>query len=859
MIYPKNFEQKIGFGEIREMLEARCLTTLGRSRVKQMSFSADAEAINTQLDRIRELRRIRQGDEQMPIGSFFDVRESMRRLRLAGTYLEEDELFQLQQTLDTIQQLVKFLKAGEENADGRMVYRYPSLEALTDGVIPMPSVIQRIAKVLDKTGKVRDDASEDLSKIRRELARTQNSISGMLEGILHQAQEDGLVDKDTAPTVRDGRLVLPVAPGLKRRIKGIIHDESASGRTVYIEPEEVVEANNRIRELRSDERHEVIRILREVATFIRPHCEEIIFSLGFLAEIDFIQAKADIAEQMQAMEPEVQSTPLIDWIRAEHPLLKRSLEKHGDRHLVPLDIMLTPEKHILIISGPNAGGKSVCLKTVGLLQYMLQCGMSVPIGDRSKTGIFNDIMIDIGDEQSLENDLSTYSSHLLNMKNMMRQASESTLFLIDELGTGTEPGIGGAIAEAVLHQLLKRGAWGVVTTHYQNIKHFADSHDGVANGAMLYDRGEMRPLFQLAIGRPGSSFAIEIARKIGLPEEVISEASEIVGTDYIQSDKYLQDIVRDKRYWEAKRQNIHQREKDLERQITHYETDLSDINEQRKEILRKAKAQAEELLSQTNRRIENTIREIRESQAAKEETRRIREELDQFKQEVASIDTRENDDKIERKIQQIQQRKERKARRKAEKAQQEEQSASALRQAAANDKAKVADEPLKKGDYVRIKGTKSVGVIDSVDGKMCSAIFGEMKTRLPLNRLERAEKPVAKAEYDAQKTKTDEMKEGLQAYNISHMTQQTIDEHRRQFHQDLDVRGMRGDEALNAVKYFIDDAILVGMPRVRILHGKGNGILRQLIRQYLATIPNVTHFRDENVQFGGAGITVVDL
>lgn len=859
MIYPKNFEQKIGFGEIREMLNARCLTTLGISRVAKMGFTADSETISTQLNRVRELRRIRQGEEELPLGSFFDITESMKRLRVAGTYLEEEELFHLQLTLDTLQQLVKFFKAGEENAEGRMVYHYPFLEALTDGVIPMPGVVQRIAKVLDKAGKVSDNASAELASIRRELLRTQNSITGMLGGILRQAQKDGLVDKDTAPTMRDGRLVLPVAPGLKRKIKGIVHDESASGRTVYIEPEEVVEANNRIRELKSDERHEVIRILREVANFVRPHCEEILFSLGFLAEIDFIQAKADVAEAMKAIEPEVQATPLVDWIRAEHPLLKRSLEKHGDKKLVPLDIMLTPEKHILIISGPNAGGKSVCLKTVGLLQYMLQCGMSIPVGDRSRTGVFKDIMIDIGDEQSLENDLSTYSSHLLNMKNMMRQASGRTLFLIDELGTGTEPGIGGAIAEAVLDQLLKKGAWGVVTTHYQNIKHFADNHEGVANGAMLYDRAEMRPLFQLAIGRPGSSFAIEIARKIGLPEEVIDEASEIVGSDYIQSDKYLQDIVRDKRYWENKRQNIHQREKDLERQITHYETDLSDINEQRKEILRKAKAEAEELLSQTNRKIENTIREIRKNQAAKEETRKIREELEQFKQDVASIDTRESDDKIERKIQQIKERRERKAKRKAEKAQREEQAAAALKQAAAKGSADNADAPLKEGDPVRIKGTKSVGTLEQIDGKMATAVFGGMKTHLRLDRLERVSETVKASEEAAEKTKADEIKENLKAYNISRMTQQTIDDHRKSFHQDLDVRGMRGDEALNAVKYFIDDAILVGMPRVRILHGKGNGILRQLIRQYLATIPNVTHFQDENVQFGGAGITVVDL
>lgn len=859
MIYPKDFEQKIGFGEVRELLNARCLTTLGKARVDQMDFSVDAELINRQMEQIRELRRIRQGEEGLPLGTFADIRESMKRLRLAGTYLEEEELFDLQRTLQTIHDLVRFLKTGEETPDGRTVYDYPALAELTDGVIPMPTVIQRIMQVLDKFGHIRDNASPGLADIRRELSRTQNSISGILNNILLSAQKDGLVEKDVAPTLRDGRLVLPVAPGLKRKIRGIVHDESASGRTVYIEPAEVVEANNRIRELKSEERHEVVRILREVAGFVRPHCEEILVSLEFLAQIDFIQAKASLAESMQGMEPEVEGRPHIDWIRAEHPLLKRSLQKHGDKSLVPLDIMLTAEKHILIISGPNAGGKSVCLKTVGLLQYMLQCGLSIPVADRSKVGVFHDIMIDIGDEQSLENDLSTYSSHLLNMKNMMRQAGKDTLILIDEFGTGTEPAIGGAIAEAVLDHLLNDGAWGVITTHYQNLKHFADNHEGVANGAMLYDRGEMRPLFQLAIGRPGSSFAIEIARKIGLPEKVIREASEIVGTDYIQSDKYLQDIVRDKRYWENKRQNIHQREKELEQRVAHYETDITRINEERKEILRKAKQRAEELLGETNRKIENAIREIRENQAHKEETRRIRKELEQFKQDVAEIDTRENDDKIARKMAQIQQRKERKAQRRAEKAEHEEKAAESLRKAGMKSAGTDSPTALREGDPVRIKGTKSVGILESMDGKMGTAIFGGMRTRLRLDRLERAEGQVAREMEETPRTKADELKESLQAFHISHMTQNTIDDHRRNFRQDLDVRGMRGDEALNAVQYFIDDAILVGIPRVRILHGKGNGILRQLIHQYLATIPNVTHFTDEHVQFGGSGITVVDL
>ena len=573
-------------------------------------------------------------------------------------------------------------------------------------------------------------------------------------------------------------------------------------------------------------------------------------SYRFLAKIDLIQAKAKIAEIFKAIEPEVEDHPHIDWIRAIHPLLQISLEKKGEK-VVPLDIILTQEKRILIISGPNAGGKSVCLKTVGLLQYMLQCGLSIPVSERSKTGVFQNIMIDIGDEQSLENDLSTYSSHLLNMKNMMRAANNSTIILIDEFGTGTEPGIGGAIAEAVLDKFCKQQAYGVITTHYQNLKHFADSHEGVANGAMLYDRHEMKALFQLAIGRPGSSFAIEIARKIGLPEEVIKEASDIVGSEYIQSDKYLQDIVRDKRYWENKRQSIHQREKDMEKTISKYESDIEEIEKSRKQILAKAKQQAEELLKESNKKIENAIREIRENQAEKEETKRIRQELDAFKQEMQEIDTKDNDDKIARKIAQIQQRKERHAKRKAEKAQNQEKAAAALRNAQNKSQAE-SNKELKEGDTVRIKGLTTVGKIESISGDMATAVFGGMKTKMRLSRLEHA---TASTEKD----KTEERKENLASYGISKETRKTIDAHKSNFHQDLDVRGMRGDEALNAVQHFIDDAILVGMPRVRILHGKGNGILRQLIRQYVSSIPNVVHYADEHVQFGGAGITVVDF
>ena len=902
MIYPKNFEQKIGFTEIRTLLRERCLSPLGKERVDEMSFSTDAGQINTWMEEIREFRQIQEGQDDFPLDNFFDVRASVSRIRLEGTHMEVEELFDLMRSLETIIAIVSFLSRGEETEQGEIRHYTPALYALADGIATFPILVQRISQIIDKFGKMRDNASPDLLQIRRELSRTEGSISRTLYSILHSAQAEGLVEKDVTPTLRDGRLVIPVAPGMKRRISGIVHDESATGRTVYIEPSEVVEANNRIRELENEERREIIRILTEFAKKMRPNVPEILDSYSLMAAVDFIRAKAELARLFRSFEPEVSDKPHIDWIRAVHPLLQLSLERksrkdanrlsltdnsHADKgsndrislqednilseeeyktgnvppSVVPLDIQLTKDKHLLIISGPNAGGKSVCLKTVGLLQYMLQCGLSIPVGDRSTTGVFTDIMIDIGDEQSIENDLSTYSSHLMNMKIMMRHATEHTLILIDEFGTGTEPQIGGAIAEAVLRQFWKKHVWAVITTHYQNLKHFAENHPGTANGAMLYDRHEMRPLFQLAIGRPGSSFAIEIARKTGIPEEVIHDAADIVGSDYIQSDKYLQDIVRDKRYWESKRQTIHSHEKELEKRIVQYEKDIATLEQSRKDILRRAKEQAEEIIKESNRRIENTIREIREKQAEKEETKRIRQELAAYEEGLLSSSQPDkpgknnkkkmkdsgllSDEDFQKKVDKIKSRKERHEQHLKEKAGKQQAAAEALKNAVRKQQ---TGGVVNVGDAVRIKGLTTIGKVEAIDGKQATVIFGDMRTKMAVSRLEHV---------DAASLQTEQQQ--FQAYNYSRETRETIDKHRNQFHQELDVRGMRADEALNQVQYFIDDAILVGAGQVRILHGKGNGILRQLIRQYLASIPNVKSYRDEHVQFGGAGITVVEL
>ena len=869
MIYPKNYESKVGFDEIRRWLKEQCLSTLGKERVDEIAFADDAATINEWLEQLREFRRMKEATDKPELNFFFDVRESVARIRLENTHLEENELWDLRRSLETIGKIVMFLSRKEEED-----VPYPALSRLAEDVQTFPAMIRRIDSILDKFGKIKDSASMVLAGIRHDMEQTAGSISRTLYTILHSAQREGLVAQDVAPTVRDGRLMIPVAPGLKRRINGIVHDESATGKTVFIEPAEVVEANNKVRELEAAERREIVRILTVFSDELRPQVPQVLNSYRFLAEIDLIQAKAEMAEQMQAFEPEVKSEPHMDWIRAIHPLLRRSLEKQ-DKKVVPLDIRLdgitearnngaTEARNnktigrLLIISGPNAGGKSVCLKTVGLLQYMLQCGLSIPIGDRSTCGVFENIMIDIGDEQSIADDLSTYSSHLLNMKNMMRQANARTLLLIDEFGGGTEPTIGGAIAEAVLKQFWKKQAFGVITTHYQNLKHFAEDHPGVVNGAMLYDRHQMQALFQLSIGQPGSSFAIEIARKTGIPEEVIKDASEIVGSEYIQSDKYLQDIVRDKRYWEGKRQTIHQHEKSLEGSIARYETNLEEIERERKQILKRAKEQAEELIRQANQKIENTIREIREAQAEKERTRLVREELQQFREQVAETDTQGlmSEEDFERKLRQMEERKARKAQRKEKKNEELRMKSEELSAARKSGTGNSSQAPLGKGDSVRIKGTNSVGEIEAIQGKTATVIFGGLRSKVKLEQLDRV------AKNDAARMKNEVSaadKHAHLAIQTTRVTRSTIEDRRQNFHQDLDVRGMRGDEALDTVMHFLDDAILVGMSRVRILHGTGTGILRQLIRQYLNTVPNVTKARDEHVQFGGAGITVVDL
>lgn len=807
MVYPDNFEQKIEFQKVRLLLSERCLSPLGREEVEQMQYSTSYEEIISFLSHTVEFLRIREEEDSFPADHFYDMRPVLKRIRMEGSWIDQNALFELRRSLQTINGIVAFLRRDEEK-----VPKYPFLLALAGEVLTFPEITKRIDTILDSFGQIRDHASAKLSEIRRELSNTMNGISKSLNSILRKAQTEGYVDKDVSPSMRDGRLVIPVNPSHKRKIKGIIHDESASGKTVFIEPSEVVEANNRIRELEADERREIIKILTDFSNYLRPYLSDLLESYEFLAKIDFIQAKAAFATLIGGIKPSIDNLPQIDWVEAVHPLLYLSLKKQN-RKIVPLDIVLEGENRLLVISGPNAGGKSVCLKTVGLLQYMLQCGLLIPLKENSRVGVFNDIFIDIGDEQSIENDLSTYSSHLLNMKFFEKHCNERSLLLIDEFGSGTEPRIGAAIAEALLDRFNIRQAFGVITTHYQNLKHYANEHVGVVNGAMLYDRHEMQPLFRLAIGNPGSSFAVEIARKTGIPEEVIAHASDIVGKDYIDMDKYLQDISRDKRYWERKREEIRRERKRLEEVTAKYEADLDEINRQKKEIMLQAREQASRLLIESNARIENTIREIRETSADKEKTKQLRQSLRDFKDKIAPIDS-----------QPINKPKKPKKNSPSPKCSTPSQ-----------------ERPLTVGDTVRLNGQTSAGEIIKIAGKKATVVFGMIKSTVDLSKLERVSANQLKKE---QKTSS---------------TRDFLHERKLSFKQDIDVRGMRGDEALQAVMYFVDDAIQLGMSRVRILHGTGTGALRQIIREYLGTVPGVTHYRDEHVQFGGAGITVLDL
>ena len=800
MLYPHNIEQKIDFQVIRDGLKGCCMSSLGKERVDAMQWLTHYPTVRDLLARVREMMAVMTDPAlAFPHGEIYDLREALSRIRIEGLFMDEAELFSLRKMLDYAGQLerffamldkVKYPLLSQESGDGRLNSLESRVESRESNI---GFLIASIDAILDRYGKMRDNASPELARIRKEISASQGSVSRALNAILRQAQAEGILDKDAAPTMREGRLVLPVPPAYKRKIGGIVHDESATGKTVFIEPQQVVEANNRIRELEGEERRERMRILMAITAEIRPQVPQILETETYLGEVDFLRAKALFAIDMHAIVPEISKKPMIDWREAYHPVLLLNFRRQG-KIVVPLTIRLT-DNRILVISGPNAGGKSVCLKTVAMLQYMLQCGLPVPMSEASQMGFFKQLLIDIGDEQSIEDDLSTYSSHLRNMKHFVRYADAQTLLLIDEFGTGTEPMIGGAIAEAVLSQLNEQHAFGVITTHYGNLKHLAERTEGIINGAMLYDRGQLKPLFQLSIGQAGSSFAVEIARQIGLPETIIQRATEIVGEEHIDYDKHLQDIARDKRYWENKRQNIRQKEKHLEEKIAHYEEQMAGIKAKKRAILEEANAEAADLLRKSNATIERTIREIKEAKAEKKATQAARQKVETLKTKVtaSSLTAKRSDSKA------IQQQ---------------------------------SGPTAKRSNNKVLRDLSELKVLTKNPAKLIQE----------------------------QGTKSQEQR------RVSNVA----DELRRRklsFSRELDIRGLRVDEALEAVMAYVDDALMVNAEQVTILHGTGTGALKQVVRDYLAERQKSMRrlksgdisFHDGDPDRGGAGITIIEL
>lgn len=817
MIYPETFEKKIGFDALRNEIGKLCMSNPARQVAgEDMQFSTDFNVVKRKLQNVDEMLKILAGDEGFPLNPVGDVAPLLAKVRVEGTFLSAEELNLLNNALITSTAIANFF----QNSSGENGSPYPTLYEIAFGIGRFDSVSTLIGRSIDRFGEVKDTASSELAQIRRQLQQTQASISSVMRRVISRAVENGYLETDASAVVRDGRLVLPVSPMHKRHINGIVHDESASGKTYFIEPAEMVEANNRIRELQIEERREITRILKEITAAIRPDIDPITASLHIIAEIDFIHAKALYARRIDARMPNLSNATELEWYHAVHPVLLLSLEAHGKK-IVPLDITLSQKDRILIISGPNAGGKSVCLKTVGIVQYMMQCGLLPSLYENSHMGIFDSIFIDIGDDQSIEDDLSTYSSHLRNMKYFLSHGNKSTLVLIDEFGGGTEPTIGGAIAQAILKEFNEKEMWGVITTHYQNLKNFAEDTPGLINGSMLYDRHLMQPLFKLHIGNPGSSFAIEIARKTGLPSQIIADAEEIAGSDYVRMDRYLLDIARDKKYWEHKRDTIRLKEKKIDTLLNNYEQEASVLRDKRREIIAEAREEAQKILAGSNAAIERTIREIKNAQAERERTRAARLELEREKSVLAGIGDTPAPEILNR--------------HKNKKKRAKEDIKVTLRE----------EKPLEVGDNVKLEGQNTVGTIMEITGKRAVVNFGMLKTTVELSRLKRT---IAKPQSGAR--------------DNSFLSSATTDASRARqlsFSNEIDVRGMRVDEALQAITYFLDDAIQFSAGRVRILHGTGTGALRTAIRQMLDSTPGVASYRDEHVQFGGTGITIADL
>ena len=836
-------EQKIGFDRVRQIISDRCSTAYAAERTATETFSTNPAHIRKRLLLTDEMRLIMMFEDSFPSGGFIDCIDFLKPLERSSSAIDLLSLRKLRTMLDTLRKVTAFFEGIKDGV-------YPNLKRMSAPIMGFPEVQRRIESILDRYGDVKDTASDELYNIRKGLKEKEGAISRRVSAILKKAQEEGIVDSDAGVSVRDGKMLIPVSAANKKKIAGFIYDESATGKTAFIEPAEVVELDNQIKELRFSEQREIVRILFEFTEFLRPYIPDLLDGARYLGEIDFIMAKAQIALDFIAGMPVISEEGEMNLRKARHPLLERTLKKER-KEIVPLTATLTPQKHILLISGPNAGGKSVCLKTVGLLQYMFQWGMLIPTSETSELMVFDRIMVDIGDDQSIDNDLSTYSSFLENMKDMLEKADEKTLVLIDEFGSGTEPAAGGAIAEAILSELDKRGAYGIITTHYTNLKLYASGETGVVNGAMMFDVKNIAPMFKLEMGLPGNSFAFELARKMGLPEAIIKDAENRAGEEFVGIERNLRKIARNRKALDEKLERIRHTDKTLENITDKYQKELQQIKQMKKEILDEARKEAEEIIRGANRQVENTIKTIKESQAAKEETQEARKELQGFMSILAARkekEQQEKDDYIDRKIKQIDARRERQKQRKAQKADENAQREAREIQAEKERLEAFRTAPLKAGEKVRVKENGMVGEIAKVSAKAVVVIIGNISSKMPLDKVER----ITSNEF---KSAIKETARPVSAVKVD----SSINERKLNFSTELDVRGERLNDAIEKVTRYIDDAIMLNISSVRIIHGKGTGVLRDEIQKFVRTMPGVGSVRDEHIQFGGTGVTIVNF
>ncbi len=801
MLYPKSLEQKLGFDILRAWLHEACISTLGQYYVEKIRFSDNYGMVEKLVNQTAEMKEVLETGENFPSQNYLDATPQLKKASIEGMLLTQEEFSDLKVSLNTINLCLQFFNKQEPES-------FPLLSEYAKTIKIEKQVTEAIDRIFDDRGQIKDTASSELGRIRRKLISEQSGIRRKLDSILKLAKNSGWVGDEVSLTVRNGRMVIPIVAEHKRKVKGFVHDESATGQTVFIEPTEIFESNNEIKELEYEERREINRILLELTSKIKPYVPELQKAYFFLGLLDFLRAKAKLAIQLSAINPNFVNEQIVDWYDARHPILHLSFQKLGKK-VIPLQIELNTQNRILIVSGPNAGGKSVTLKTVGLIQYMYQCGLLVPMREDSKIGFFQNIFIDIGDEQSLENDLSTYSSHLTNMRHFLAMANKRTLFLIDEFGTGTEPGLGGAIAEAILEDLTKSGAYGLINTHYTNLKVLADKTDGLINGAMRFDGENLEPVYQLEIGRPGSSFAFEIASKIGLPKSIINNAKDKLGKQQMNFEKLLKELDIERKVFAEKNISLGIKERKLKQELADYSALKTKLETNEKKIVNEAKIKAKTIVSDANQLIENTIREIKENKAEKEPTKKLRHKLEEFTKKELVIESVPEEVTLEE-----------------------------------------VYEPesgkLEVGNYVRILGQTAIGQILNLKGKDIEIRIGDLKSTIKLNRLEKVSKKTYKAA-----TGENEVKFASKGVDMN--------ERMMNFSFNLDIRGKRGEESLGIVDQFMDNAIMLGYDEIRVVHGKGDGILRTLVRNHLRGYSQVGSFSDEHADRGGSGVTIVKL